>query len=304
MRGLETQLLISMICYLKEFNMFSVIIPAHNEEAVIAKSLKALTSSMQPNEMQIIVACNACKDKTAEIARQFSGVTVLETDIPGKPNALNMADREATCFPRIYLDADILMSTDTARELSRVLSRGDIHAAAPGLKVNLGGRSWLLKAYYAIWTRLPYCTQGMVGSGVYALSEAGRSRFDDFPELLAEDDFIRLLFSPTERMTLPNHNFVISSPTSFSALLNLRRRWERSNRQIDNNFVGMRENDKRDYFPFIKELLCKPVLWPALIVYVYAIMSSRLVAAMQLRFANNPWEWSRDDTAREQMGKD
>lgn len=284
--------------------MFSVIIPANNEEAVIAKSLQALTSSMQPNEMQIIVACNACKDKTAEIARQFPGVTVLETDIPGKPNALNMADREATCFPRIYLDADILISTDTARELSRVLGRGYIHAAAPGIRVDVQGRSWLLKAYFMIWTRLPYCTQGMGGSGVYALSEQGRSRFGDFPELLGDDEFIRLLFSPTERMTLPNHGSVISAPTSFSVLLKLRRRWERGNRQIDNNYVRMRENDKRDYLPFIKELLCKPVLWPALMVYVYAILSSRLVAAMQLRFANNPWEWSRDDTAREQMGKD
>lgn len=284
--------------------MFSVIIPAHNEEAVIAKSLKALTWSMQPNEMQIIVACNACKDRTAEIARQFPSVTVLETETPGKPNALNMADKEARYFPRIYLDADILMSTATARELSRVLSRGDIHAAAPSLKVDVEGRSWLLKAYYMIWTRLPYCTQGMVGSGVYALSEEGRSRFDDFPELLAEDDFIRLLFAPSERMTLPNHDFVISAPTSFSALLKLRRRWERSNRQIDINYVGMRENDKRDYFPFVIELLCNPILWPALMVYVYAIVSCRLAAAIQLRYAKNPWEWSRDDTAREQMGKD
>lgn len=284
--------------------MFSVIIPAHNEEAVIAKSLKVLTSSMQPNEMQIIVACNACKDKTAEIARQFPGVTVMETDTSGKANALNMADRKATCFPRIYLDADILMSTDTARELSRVLSRGDVHAAAPSLRVDVQTRSWLLKAYYAIWTRLPYCTQGMVGSGVYALSEAGRSRFDDFPEIIADDDFIRMLFAPSERMTLPNHDFVVSAPTSFFALLKLRRRWERGNRQLDNNYEAMRDNDQRDYLPFIKELLCKPALWPALIVYVYAIMSSRLAAAVQLRFANNPWEWSRDDTAREQMGKD
>lgn len=283
--------------------MFTVIIPAHNEEAVIAHSLSFLMAGMQPGEMEIIVSCNACKDRTADIARQFSGVTVLETETPGKPNALTIADRVATAFPRIYLDADILMSVQTARELARVLGQGNIHAAAPSLKVDVQGRSWLLKAYYAIWTRLPYCTQGMVGSGVYALSAQGRLRFGDFPEMLADDEFIRLLFAPHERKTLPNHDFVIAAPTSFGALLKLRRRWECGNRQIEKNCVGMRSNDRRDYAPFFKELLRNPLLWPALLVYVYAIGSSRVAAAMQLRFAKNPWEWSRDNSAREQMGK-
>lgn len=283
--------------------MFSVVIPAHNEEAVIAQSLKRLTEGAAPGECEIIVSCNACKDRTADIARSFSGVTVIETDKPGKPNALTRADQVATAFPRIYLDADILMTAETARELARVLSEGSIHAAAPRLKVDIQGRSWLIKAYYAIWTRLPYCTQGMVGSGVYALSEQGRSRFGDFPELLAEDDFIRLLFAPHERKTLPDHDFIIAAPTSFAALLKLRRRWERSNRQIDNRYDGMRQNDERNYLPFFKELLFKPGLWLALLVYIYAIGSSRLAAAWQLKFAKNPWEWSRDNTAREQMGK-
>ena len=283
--------------------MFTVIIPAHNEEAVIAHSLGALTANMTPGEMQIIVACNACKDRTAEIARRFAGVTVLDTATPGKPHALNMAERVAAHFPRIYLDADVRMSVATARELARVLRGGVIHAAAPQLQVDLEGRSWLLRSYYRIWTRLPYCTQGMVGSGVYALSEQGRARFGDFPELLAEDDFIRLLFAPKERLTLPGHSFTVAAPTSFASLLKLRRRWERSNRQIDNTYTGMRVNDQRSYTPFFRELLSSPSLWPAFVVYAYAIVSCRISAAVQLRFAKNPWEWSRDDTARAEMGK-
>jgi len=283
--------------------MFSVVIPAHNEEAVIAQSLKCLTEGAIPGEFEIVVSCNACKDRTADIARSFAGVTVIETDKPGKPNALTRADQFATAFPRIYLDADILMTTETARELARVLTEGNIHAAAPTLKVDVQGRSWLLKAYYAIWTRLPYCTQGMVGSGVYALSEQGRSRFGDFPDLLADDEFIRLLFVPVERMALPDHFFIVSAPTSFGELLKLRRRWERGNRQIKNAENKLLANDRRDYIPFIKELLFKPSLWLALLVYIYAICSSRLAAAWQLKFAKNPWEWSRDNTAREQMGK-
>lgn len=283
--------------------MFTVIIPAHNEEAVIAHSLGALTADMRPGEMQIIVACNACKDRTAELARGFAGVTVLETATPGKPNALNMADRAAKHFPRIYLDADVCMSAATARELARVLRGGVIHAAAPQLQVDLEGRSWLLRSYYRIWTLLPYCTQGMVGSGVYALSKQGRARFGDFPEILAEDEFIRMMFTLNERQTLPKHSFTVAAPTSFGSLLMLRRRWERANRQIDNTYKGLRSNDQRSYKPFFRQLLSSPTLWPAFVVYAYAIASSRLWAAAQLRFAKNPWEWSRDDTARVQMGK-
>ena len=41
----------------------SVIIPAYNEESVIETTLKSI-----PENVQKIVICNACTDKTAEIA--------------------------------------------------------------------------------------------------------------------------------------------------------------------------------------------------------------------------------------------
>lgn len=283
--------------------MYSVIIPACNEEAVITHCLSALTADMRPGEMQIIVACNACKDRTADLARGFAGVTVLETATPGKPNALNIADRVAKHFPRIYLDADVRISAATARELARVLRGGVIHAAAPQLQVDLEGRSWLLRSYYRIWMLLPYCTQGMVGSGVYALSKQGRARFTEFPAIFGDDEFIRLHFPLNERLTLTANSFTVASPTSFKSLLNLRSRWERTNRQIDATYADIRSNDQRDYKPFFRKLLSSPPLWPAFVVYVFAIVSSRLGAAVQLRFAKNPWEWSRDETARAQMGK-
>lgn len=284
--------------------MFSIVIPAHNEEAVIAHCLGALMDDLEPGEAEVIVACNACKDRTAEIARSFHGVTVLETATPGKPNALNMADASARHFPRIYVDADVRMSAATARKLASTLRGKGIHAASPRLEVDLAGRSWLLRAYYAIWTRLPYCTQGMVGSGVYALSRQGRARFDHFPNVLAEDDFIRLLFTPEERRSLADCHFTIAAPTSFGSLLKLRRRWERSNRQIDARFGPSRSNDRRDYRPALRLFARTPALWPALAVYAYAVIGSRLYAAWQLRFSRNPWEWSRDDTARAALGKD
>lgn len=283
--------------------MFTVIIPAHNEEAVIAHCLGAITQGMHPGEAEIIVACNACKDRTAEIARSFPGVTVLETETPGKPNALNMADAAARHFPRIYVDADVRISASTVRKLATKLRGKRIHAAAPQLAVDLEGRSWPLRAYYAIWTRLPYCTQGLVGSGVYALSRKGRARFGEFPDLVADDEFIRLLFKTPERSTLKDCHFTIAAPTSFASLLKIRRRWVQGNDQLKAQLGSSHGVDKRDYGPALKLIVRTPTLWPALGVYAFAVISSRLYAAVQLRFARNSMEWSRDDTARAALSK-
>ncbi|MGA8273701.1 MAG: glycosyltransferase, partial [Candidatus Sulfotelmatobacter sp.] len=86
--------------------MVSIIIPAHNEGAVIARTLKAMTDGAQPAELDIIVVCNGCSDDTAAVARRFSpAVRVLETAIAGKTNALNLGDEAARSFPRVYVDA-------------------------------------------------------------------------------------------------------------------------------------------------------------------------------------------------------
>ncbi|NEQ49528.1 MAG: glycosyltransferase family 2 protein [Leptolyngbya sp. SIO3F4] len=54
----------------------AILMPAHNEEAVIQSTLSTLTSQLNANDRLVVVADN-CTDATAEIARQ-AGATVLE----------------------------------------------------------------------------------------------------------------------------------------------------------------------------------------------------------------------------------
>lgn len=42
--------------------------------------------------------------------------------------------------------------------------------------------------------RLPTVEDALIGSGVYAMTGAGRARFDRFPEVIADDLFARNLF--------------------------------------------------------------------------------------------------------------
>ena len=92
------------------FPQGSVIIPAHNEAAVIARTLAPLAPLAAAGQLEVIVACNGCTDHTAAIARGFDGVTVLELGQSSKAAALNAGDAAASHWPRLYLDADVQIS--------------------------------------------------------------------------------------------------------------------------------------------------------------------------------------------------
>jgi glycosyltransferase involved in cell wall biosynthesis len=89
--------------------MPSVIIPAHNEEAVIGRGLTALLDGLD-DEWEVVVVGNGCSDRTLEVSAQFAPrVQVGETPVASKVAAMNLGDQIATSFPRIYLDADVTL---------------------------------------------------------------------------------------------------------------------------------------------------------------------------------------------------
>jgi cellulose synthase/poly-beta-1,6-N-acetylglucosamine synthase-like glycosyltransferase len=64
----------------QDFPTGAVIIPAHNEAGVIERTLGRLAPLAGDRQVEVIVACNGCTDDTAELARGFKGVRVL--DVP------------------------------------------------------------------------------------------------------------------------------------------------------------------------------------------------------------------------------
>jgi cellulose synthase/poly-beta-1,6-N-acetylglucosamine synthase-like glycosyltransferase len=71
----------------------SIIIPAHNEQAVVARGIESLDRDAGADSYQVIVVANGCSDKTCEVARRaWDRVEVVETDVPSKSNALNLGD--------------------------------------------------------------------------------------------------------------------------------------------------------------------------------------------------------------------
>lgn len=97
----------------------SVIVPAHNEEKYLARTLYSVVSQGFPN-LEIIVIPNACTDRTADIAAQFTD-DVYDTKTPGISNAKNIGYEKATGDRIIFLDADSIMCDDLIADINTEL---------------------------------------------------------------------------------------------------------------------------------------------------------------------------------------
>ena len=204
----------------------AVIIPAHDEASVIERTLTGLEPLLREPGVEIIVVCNGSTDGTADRARRFTGVRVVEIDEASKAAALNEGDRIATEWPRFYLDADIESSATTVAEVLRALARDKdgIEAARPAARYDTAGASAPVRAYYRARVRIPSFRTALWGAGAYAVTEQGHRRFADFPADLADDLFIDGLFPADSRAVLATDPVIVRTPRDLSSLLRILRR--------------------------------------------------------------------------------
>lgn len=280
--------------------MISVVIPAHNEERVIARGLAALVEGA--GELEIIVVCNGCSDGTAEAARRIGGpVTVLETETPGKANALRMGDAAARGFPRFYIDADVVVTRESLQHMVRRLERGDVMAVSPRIVWNLAGATWAVRAFYDIDRRLPSHGETIGGSGVYALSQAGRERIGGFPIVTADDAFVRRSFAVHERAMVGDASSVVTPPKTLAGVTAIKTRSHFGNYELSRLYPALGLNVGAGNRPALIGLTRRPWLWAKLAVYGYVKVAARLAAKRRIR-SGKQLTWERDDTSRAAHG--
>jgi glycosyltransferase involved in cell wall biosynthesis len=277
--------------------MISIIVPAHNESSVIARTLKQWVSRPGSEELNIVVVCNGCTDETATIARRFgSTVCVIESDIASKTHALNIGDQISSGFPRIYVDADIVITLDAIRALAKRLERGDLLAVAPTADIDLTGCSRPVRLYFGIRSRLPSSRQGLGGSGVYALSETGRTRFAQFPDVIADDTYVRLQFKPEERETLGSVSSTVFPPRTIRQLIAVRTRAYAGSFELARRFPNLCMNKGESNNRTLIGLFKSYRLWPGLLIYCHVNILARCRAIVRSRIKASVWQ--RDDTSR------
>lgn len=276
----------------------SVVIPAHDEEAVIGRCLRSLLDGARPGELDIVVVCNGCADATAEVARGFGApVRVFETPIRSKIAALNIGDTQAVAFPRFYVDADIVLPLASLRAVARVLAADEVLAAAPGLDVDLRDRPWSVRAFYQVWTQLPYVAKDLLGSGVYALSREGRARFDQFPDVVADDGFIERLFEREERALVRECSFRLTPPDSLWGLIRVKTRTHKGNHQLSRIFGSRPPQRAARYRGELRRIFSTPRRWPSAAVYLAVMGSARILAGWKI-WRGDLDSWERDDASR------
>lgn len=224
--------------------MLTIIIPASNEEAWIAPCLSALCASTLPSA-QVIVVANGCRDGTAALARRVLDeelpqgwqAQVLDLEQGSKPGALNAGDARAIHPMRAYLDADVTVSPGLLAALVQALDTPHPRYAS-GTPVIPPAKSAVTRAYARFWQRLPFNQTAAPGYGLFAVNAPGRARWDTFPAIISDDTFVRLQFTPDERVQVPD-SYDWPMIEGFSALARVRRRQDAGVRELDRLYPGL-----------------------------------------------------------------
>jgi cellulose synthase/poly-beta-1,6-N-acetylglucosamine synthase-like glycosyltransferase len=159
----------------------AVLVPAHNEELSIAKTLSSIVPQLEATDRLIVIADN-CSDRTADIARQAGAEVTIRTEpsLRGKGYALEhgLEFLEQTQPPDVvvFIDADCQLENDCIDRLARRCSQSmrPVQAAylmnpprPPQKMASMVAFAWKVKDFVRPlgWHRLGFPCQ-LAGSGM------------------------------------------------------------------------------------------------------------------------------------------
>ncbi|SCL16647.1 bifunctional polysaccharide deacetylase/glycosyltransferase family 2 protein [Micromonospora inyonensis] len=114
----------------------SVIVPAYNEAANIAATVRSLVASAYP-ALEVIVVDDGSSDGTADIVERMRlrGVRVIRQANAGKPAALNTGIRAARANLLVLVDGDTVFQPDTVHRLVQGFADPTVGAVSGNTKV-------------------------------------------------------------------------------------------------------------------------------------------------------------------------
>lgn len=136
--------------------MISFVVPAHNEEACLGRTLQAIHESAraagQPYE--IVVVNDASTDTTAEVARQ-NNARVIDVNHRQIAATRNSGARAAQGERLFFADADTIINPQVVASALRYLDKGAVGGGAPARFDNTAPLyAQLLVLWFGCWMRL------------------------------------------------------------------------------------------------------------------------------------------------------
>jgi cellulose synthase/poly-beta-1,6-N-acetylglucosamine synthase-like glycosyltransferase len=129
----------------KTYPLISIIIPAYNEEKVIANTIEGLLETKYPKK-EIIFVDDGSLDKTLDIAMQYKDkIKILHKENGGKASALNYGIVYATGEIIVIVDADTIIGRHSLKEIVKGFEVNK-HVAAVAGNIKVRNRiNWITK---------------------------------------------------------------------------------------------------------------------------------------------------------------
>jgi len=153
----------------------SIVVPAFNEERLLAASLASIRAAAQAFEgawaWEIIVCDNNSTDRTAEIARATGAQVVFEPHNQIS-RARNTGARAATGDWLLFVDADSTPSRELFAELREAIDSGRVLGGGATIRVETP--EWYARAAVGFWNAISRSLHWAAGAFVYSETAAFR----------------------------------------------------------------------------------------------------------------------------------
>ena len=154
----------------------SVIVPAFNEEKLIAQSLRSIKAALSSFtargwETEVVVCDNNSTDRTAAIAADEGAVVVFEP-VNQIGRARNAGARAASGDWLIFVDADSFPSSELFAATAEIIASGK--AAAGGAVIRMDSRDRAMDLATWTWNQISKLCKWMAGSFIFCDAKAFR----------------------------------------------------------------------------------------------------------------------------------
>jgi cellulose synthase/poly-beta-1,6-N-acetylglucosamine synthase-like glycosyltransferase len=229
---------------LKKYPSLSVIIPAHNEEKYIEKTIKGVLNTDYPGRREIIIINDGSTDGTGAILtrlrKSIPNLYVLRGNHTGKANGVNKASERANGDILIVIDADSVMDKNALREIVKPFSNPKIGAAAGIVRATLTRKiiTWFQDFDYILTTNWRFIMDNIGGTyflpGFVAFRRTAFIQLGGFQsDTVSEDADIALrLHKLGWGMAMTYATIHTQVPQSIRRLLKQRVRWARGAIQV------------------------------------------------------------------------
>jgi hypothetical protein len=221
----------------------------------------------------------------------------VETAAANKHQALRLGDQHARQYPRVYVDADVVIDCAAVRQLVAALDQSGVLAVAPDRRLDTAGRPLIVRWYYQIWELLPAIREGLYGRGVIAVGRDGHRILAELPEAMGDDLAASVAFPAEARRVVQNAVVQVHTPRAVGDLIKRRVRSLTATAQMRGLRPEHTDQARTSRADLVKLVRTRPALLPRLAVFLAVTVVARVKARRPIREGDFS-TWLRDESSR------